>query len=650
MQKLYGYILLAILLSGISSAQNIYWIESAFDTPRLIKSDSSGAELFSKALAAGSLPQDITLDNATKTLYWTELAFKNAHINTIGSDFNLSSAIVDSQSAARGIAFDALNNKIYWTSTNLIEGPKIWRCDRNGTNREVLIDFGAGSNNTLRSICLDPAAGKMYWANFTEGKIQKADMASGASVEDIVTGLNGPCGLALDADSAKIFWTEMNSQQIKSADIDGNNIRLLVNGLSYPAHISVNRELNRMAWTELGTGKIRSATLDGSAIRDYNVTALTPTGIFIEPPQPLSGNLVISPRDTVLQVHDFASFKAQIVDSQDVATDIDASWFVKRQAVGAITQNGLFFSYFPGRAYVTAKYDTLSAHSRVTVVDTTRDSSGVNKVKIFGNFRGKEFELKTIKEGETFVLGGVPHPFNIINAALIYFPKGSLHENIKLEIKLPEFCKIKDDSVEFIDNIINGIQFNVYAGDSIAEPYYFDKPVSVSLPYKRGILKHFGINPENLAMFFATDSITFDSLGITHVMIDTSRNRIYGLLEHFSTLVIREKETVTALEQPKDQQNLPAEFVLKQNYPNPFNPTTMISYTIGSVKTQPAVSVHLSIYNMLGQKVATLVNKKQQAGRYQVEWDASAFASGIYVYTLEAGMEFKQSKKLVLLK
>ena len=63
--------------------------------------------------------------------------------------------------------------------------------------------------------------------------------------------------------------------------------------------------------------------------------------------------------------------------------------------------------------------------------------------------------------------------------------------------------------------------------------------------------------------------------------------------------------------------------------------------------------VELSIYNILGQKVATLVNKKQPAGTYNVQWDASGFASGIYIYQLKARGQ-KQStvltKKLILLK
>jgi hypothetical protein len=89
---------------------------------------------------------------------------------------------------------------------------------------------------------------------------------------------------------------------------------------------------------------------------------------------------------------------------------------------------------------------------------------------------------------------------------------------------------------------------------------------------------------------------------------------------------------------------IPKKYVLKQNYPNPFNPSTMISYQIPITNY-----VELSVYNLLGQKLVTLVSEKQQAGSYQVELEASQFSSGVYYYRIEAG-DFQDVKKMVLLK
>ena len=89
----------------------------------------------------------------------------------------------------------------------------------------------------------------------------------------------------------------------------------------------------------------------------------------------------------------------------------------------------------------------------------------------------------------------------------------------------------------------------------------------------------------------------------------------------------------------------PGEFALHQNYPNPFNPATIISYQLSALS-----EVELSVYNIIGQKVAILVSEKQNAGSYQIEWDAGGFASVIYFYRLQTDGGFVQTRKLMLIK
>jgi len=90
---------------------------------------------------------------------------------------------------------------------------------------------------------------------------------------------------------------------------------------------------------------------------------------------------------------------------------------------------------------------------------------------------------------------------------------------------------------------------------------------------------------------------------------------------------------------------LPGRFALHQNYPNPFNPSTSIGYQL------PVLSrVELAVYNIIGQKVATLISGKQPAGVYHVTWNAGGFASGVYYYRLTTDQGFVQTRKLLLLK
>ncbi len=94
----------------------------------------------------------------------------------------------------------------------------------------------------------------------------------------------------------------------------------------------------------------------------------------------------------------------------------------------------------------------------------------------------------------------------------------------------------------------------------------------------------------------------------------------------------------------KDPNLIPTSFALMQNYPNPFNPSTIIQYSIPKTS-----EVELNIYDLLGNKVETLVNKEQTAGVYNYEFNANKLASGVYFYRIKAG-NFVQTKKFVLMK
>jgi len=100
-------------------------------------------------------------------------------------------------------------------------------------------------------------------------------------------------------------------------------------------------------------------------------------------------------------------------------------------------------------------------------------------------------------------------------------------------------------------------------------------------------------------------------------------------------------ETVAV--RPEGEGTLPVQILLQQNYPNPFNPTTTIRYGL------PARShVTLTVYNTLGQQVATLVEGEMEAGYHEVAFDASNVSSGMYLYSLRAGSSVQTRKLLVI--
>ncbi|NIA30240.1 MAG: T9SS type A sorting domain-containing protein, partial [Actinobacteria bacterium] len=97
------------------------------------------------------------------------------------------------------------------------------------------------------------------------------------------------------------------------------------------------------------------------------------------------------------------------------------------------------------------------------------------------------------------------------------------------------------------------------------------------------------------------------------------------------------------------EEAIPSKYTLHQNYPNPFNPTTVITYDLPS-----SGRVSLTIFNALGQKITSLVDKEQQAGSYRVTWDGlsgegTQMANGVYFYYLRTS-SFNKTMKMVLMR
>ena len=94
----------------------------------------------------------------------------------------------------------------------------------------------------------------------------------------------------------------------------------------------------------------------------------------------------------------------------------------------------------------------------------------------------------------------------------------------------------------------------------------------------------------------------------------------------------------------ESEKNIVEEYLLSQNYPNPFNPSTTIKYQIPN-----AGNVTLKVFDILGREVTTLVDEFKNEGRYEVTFNASKLASGVYIYKIQSG-DFVNSKKMILIK
>jgi hypothetical protein len=129
---------------------------------------------------------------------------------------------------------------------------------------------------------------------------------------------------------------------------------------------------------------------------------------------------------------------------------------------------------------------------------------------------------------------------------------------------------------------------------------------------------------------------------------DTDSLNIVVFVQSTGSMTVYQSETISYSELNvtgiDNSKTIPNEFILEQNYPNPFNPTTTIQFQVPN-----SSSINITVYNILGNEVATLLNEKKPAGSYKVDFSAAGLSSGIYFYKLQAG-SFVEMKKMILMK
>jgi hypothetical protein len=324
-------------------------------------------------------------------------------------------------------------------------------------------------------------------------------------------------------------------------------------------------------------------------------------------------------------------------------------WSLLGDSIATIDESTglLFLSGETGLALIKAEYSNFSAWVELLVVDSLIDPV-VNSITVHRVLPdGTELPPKSFSEGEAYKIGGLPFPLNILNGGMIHFPFGCIDEDIVIYMFIPgEYADVDEDSleVEFSGEIITGVKFNVIpvGSDSIVEPYYFNIPLRMSMVFKHGLLDSLGVNPENLDVFFA-ENTGFVTSGTEKLAVDTVKNKIYAAIEHFSTIVVKQKESETFVNDLEIEEN---EMLIV--YPNPLSTSTQISFELSEKS-----DVNLAIYNLYGQKVKVLLHEKKSEGIHTVTWDGTNgngmfSAPGVYFCRLLLNNEKTIVKQLIL--
>lgn len=374
-----------------------------------------------------------------------------------------------------------------------------------------------------------------------------------------------------------------------------------------------------------------------------------------EPPEnDGSSNIFVAPKDTLLTVGDHIQFQAFYGDTL-IPEDSLITWELIGMPIGDLSEDGVLEVNVPGFALIEAISGDHSGASFIMAADSSVDTSGINHITITRDSPNPNgySTMRELQEGEYWTMSGLPHPLNVLNGSSVYFPVGSLSEDIRIHVSLPGFFQVGNDTVETGHNhVVAGVQFKVMTDDTtVVEPYYFNTPLIAGMIYKRGLLEHLGLAPENLGLYFGImegDSLIFDETGISNTIVDEYNNRIYSAVVHFSELVVAGNVTITA-STDETMSGTPKSFVLHQNYPNPFNPSTSINYTLAT-----PTEVNLTIFDVTGREVMTYAQGYQVEGQYQVVWDGedhngTLLSAGVYLCRMKTATH-SQTVKMVLLR
>jgi YVTN family beta-propeller protein len=484
-----------------------------------------------------------------------------------------------------------------------------------------------------------------------------------AAVAQVVTGTisigAGSEWATINKTTNRIYCSEFGSTNV--AVIDGNADTLLVNiplGASSGYGIAANATTNRIYVAD-NSGNARLIVINGATN-----TVLTPITLSGSP-----YGVAVNESTNQIYVTDGSSSLFVINGSTNAVTTVSVGNGVRNLAINPVTNRVYVSNYndnsisvvntttntlvttIPscGGGFIAVNtntnkiYSTLSGGNKVNVIDGSTNTV-TTTVNVGNNTEGIDVNTTTnrvyvanrddnsvsIIDGSTNIVIGSPVTVGTYPVGLAVNPVtnriyttnegnytvSSINANLTLPVELSSFtAKAIPTAVQLIWTT---------ATEKNNAGFSIERSSDAKTFATIGFLKGFGTTTEPKTYNF-TDRNASGKVTYRLKQIDFD-----GKYEYSKTV---EAEAAT-----------PKAFSLEQNYPNPFNPTTNVGYVI------PLTSaVTLRVYDVLGREVATLVNTTQSAGRYEVAFEASKFASGVYFYRLQAG-NFSEMKKMLLVK
>lgn len=612
-------------------AGKLYWTNVTEGTIKSADLDGSNIQTILSGL---DLPRGIVLDGSTNTLFWAEAGITNPGIRSVSlNEEPLVVTVIDTSTVVSPyhIALDIERQYVYWVD-NASTAKQISRIKYDGSGIETVITDVYVKQ--VAGLALDSSGNTLYWSDFEDDLIYSADAAAEDQNVQIVYEISGdstPWAIAVDPQSDELYWTDYLNSTIHSVSLSTSEQTEIASGISTAAGFVAfyNQEITPgspnnfiTTWKTDNSGQSEDDEItiptDPGSIYNYDVywENVEDSGIngMIDNN---SGNLTIGfdapgtyrveiaglfPR--VLFFNPNASDGNQAIDPHKIET-ID-QW-------GAINWTSMEHAFHGAENLKLFATDTpnLSAVEKVSSMffgatafrlegDATMNNWDVSTISIFDEmFSGATEFGGDISEWSTGNATSMNRMFN--NAVSFNQTLGGW--DIGQVTEMENMLTNSGLSVENYDKTLIGwnaqtIQSNVSLGADGLQYCQGD-----------GADARQALIVENL--WIITDSGLADNCIPTRLELD---------------------------------ENVPIDFSLEQNYPNPFNPSTLITFDLPS-----AGQVRITIYDLTGRTVKTLVDNSFSAGRHQIKFDASQLSSGVYLYRLETpGMT--ATRKMMLVK
>lgn len=277
--RLAGIVVLLGMAVQSAMAQKMYWTEAFAD--KIQRANLDGSLIEDVVASDLTWPYGIELNKAEGKIYWTDKVAEGlpGWIGSAELDGSNVAQLVTGLGNPLGMALDLGGGMMYWVD-NVTH--KIQRSKLDGTQIEDILTGGAVLPAPL-SIALDIRSGHIYWTDLSlaESKfvIYRANL-DGSEVSDMLDSGNY---IALDPAAGKMYWAEVTPSRIRRANLDGSNVEDLVTvDPGFPIGVALDLVQQKLYWINRGVGKIQRSNLDGTAVVTLITGLVGPTDLALD--------------------------------------------------------------------------------------------------------------------------------------------------------------------------------------------------------------------------------------------------------------------------------------------------------------------------------------------------------------------------------